>query len=861
MYGRRCKFGRKLKFKFALPSNWGKYLFFAVLGGVAFLILVFFWFSRDLPDPNKIQRKSGFSTTIYDRSGSVDLYDVFVDEKRKFTPLSEMSDYLKQATVAVEDKDFYEHSGFDPLAFLRIMKNVVTKQRVIGGSTLTQQLVKTVLLTNERSINRKIREFVLAVRIERQYSKDEILQMYLNEVPYGGNTWGVEAAAKTYFGKDPKDLSLTESVILAGMPQAPSRYSPYGSNPLAYVNRAKDVARRMREDGYITTDQEKEVVESLTSVSFKKQGKNIKAAHFVMYVREKLEQMYGPELVEGGGLKVTTTLDWEKHEEAEKIVKEEIDKVYSSLAISNGAVVVINPKNGEILSMVGSKDFFDENVDGEVNVTTRLRQPGSAIKPLVYAVALSKGYTPASVLMDVVTQFPGKDERTPYEPKNYDGKERGLLHLREALASSINIPAVKLVALVGVKSVLEQGYKMGFSSLEPTRDNLSRLGLSMALGGGEVKLLEMATAYSAFANSGKKVEPVSILKVEDRNGKVIYEHKQVKPEQVLDEKIAFLISSMLSDNNARLLTFGPNSYLNLGSRAVAVKTGTTNDLRDNWTVGWSSDLIVGVWVGNNDNSPMKNVASGVSGAAPIWRRVMLSFLSKYPDKPFDVPGGVVQVEVDRVSGFPAHDGFPTYREWVIEGTLPAGEDPIHKYIKVCKGQTDKLATEVMIAQGEYEKREVIEIKEKDPLTDKNLWQIAIDRYLAGLNNPIYQIPTQYCDQSNAVVVRIISPGNESRVDGEEVTIRFEVASGRVLRWADLYLDGVKEQRFTSKPYQKVFRLSKGNYKIKIVAQNEDGVEGSSEIEFSVGQDYIKMTPTPTPTINITGTPVATSSAN
>jgi 1A family penicillin-binding protein len=859
MYGRRFRLRKRLKIR--LPANWGKWLFIALIGGVVLMVAIFFWFSRDLPDPNTVQRKSGYSTSIYDRTGEVDLYDVYVDENRKFTPLSEIPDYLKQATVAIEDKDFYKHSGFDPLAFLRIFKNMVTRQRVIGGSTLTQQLVKNVLLTNERSVSRKIREFVLAIRIERQFTKDEILQMYLNEAPYGGNTLGVEAAAKTYFGKEPKDLSLVESVVLAGMPQSPSRFSPYGSNPLAYVSRAKDVVRRMREDGYLSVDQEKEVVENLTSVSFMKQGKNIKAPHFVMYVKEKLEEMYGPELVEQGGLKVTTTLDWERQEEAEKIVMEEIDKVAEKLLISNGATVVVDPKNGEILSMVGSKDFFDENIDGEVNVVTRLRQPGSSIKPLVYAVALGKGYTPASVLMDSVTQFPGKDEQTPYEPQNYDGKEHGLLHLREALASSINVPAVKLVALVGVKSVLEQGYKMGLTSLEPTKENLSRLGLSMALGGGEIKLLEMTTAYSAFANGGQKVNPVAILKVEDKNGKVIFEYKQTKQEKVLDEKVAFLITSMLSDNNARLLTFGPNSYLNLGSRAVAVKTGTTNDLRDNWTVGWSRDVMVGVWVGNNDNSQMKNVASGVSGAAPIWRRIMLSFLTKYPDKPFDVPGGVVQVEVDKVSGYPAHDGFTSYKEWIIEGTLPTGDDPIHKKIKVCKGQTDRLATEVRIAEGDYETREIIEIKEKDPLTDKSLWQAAIDRYLATMTDSIYKIPREYCDQSNGVVVTIVSPGNESRVDGEEVTIKFELASGKTIRWADLYLDGNMEQRFTSKPYQKIYRLSKGNHKVKIVAQNEDGVEGSREVEFGIGQDFLKATPTPMVTPSLSATPVASSSGN
>jgi membrane peptidoglycan carboxypeptidase len=452
-------------------------------------------------------------------------------------------------------------------------------------------MVKNVLLTNERSLSRKIREFVLAIRIERRFTKDEILQMYLNEAPYGGTAWGVAAAAEIYFGKEPKDLTLTESVILAGMPQAPSKYSPYGSDPLAYVARASAVARRMREDGYIDKDQEKEVVDSLTKVEFRKPGVSIKAPHFVMYVRSQLEEMFGSNLVETGGLKVVTSLDWDLQEEAEKIVAEEVKKV-SNLHVSNGASVIMNTHTGEILSMVGSRGFFDDDIDGEVNVVTRLRQPGSSIKPLVYATALQKGFTPASVLMDVVTEFPGKDENTPYIPKNYDGKEHGLLHLREALASSINIPAVKLLALVGVNNVLEQAYKMGFVSLKPTVENQARLGLSMALGGGEVRLLDLARGYSVFANEGTKIEPVSILKVEDRKGKTLYEHKDVKGEQVLSPQVAFLIDSILSDNNARLLTFGPNSYLNLVERSIAVKTGTTNDMRVLSTLGWGSDVGV-----------------------------------------------------------------------------------------------------------------------------------------------------------------------------------------------------------------------------------------------------------------------------
>jgi 1A family penicillin-binding protein len=838
--------------------NWGKWLFVSVLGGFLLMVAIFAWFSRDLPDPNGIARKDGFSTVLLDRTGSEELYNVFVDENRKFVPISDVPDYLKQATVAIEDKDFYKHNGFDLLGTLRGLSRLFTRGRAQGGSTLTQQMVKNVLLTDERSVVRKIKEFVLAVRIEKRFSKDEILQIYLNEAPYGGTAWGVEAAAQTYFGKDTKDLDLVECVILAGMPQAPSRYSPYGSNPLSYVQRATDVARRMKEDGYINEDQEKDVVGRLTTVQFKKSGSAIKAPHFVFYVKDQLEEMFGLDLVENGGLKVTTTLDWDLQQEAQDVVAEEIAKVDESLHITNGASVIMDTNNGEILSMVGSRDFFDENIDGEVNVTTRLRQPGSSIKPLVYAVALMKGFTPASVIMDVETEFPGKDENTPYKPKNYDGKEHGLLHLREALASSINIPAVKLLALLGIKDVLAQGYEMGIGSLEPTSENLSRLGLSMALGGGEIKLLNMTEAYSSFANGGMDVDPVSITKVEDRNGHVLYEHKPIEPRKVIDEKVAFLISSMLSDNNARLLTFGANSYLKLQEGAVAVKTGTTNSLKDNWTIGWTNDRIVGVWVGNNDNSSMKDVASGVSGASPIWRRQMLAVLDKTPAVVFEAPSGVEKVDVDRVSGYPAHDDFPSYKEWVIKGSLPLEEDPIHRNIEVCKGEPSKLASAGQIAAGNFDKREAIIIRESDPLTDKNLWQKGIDLWISKQTDDKYKLPNETCGDNTGVHVEIVTPKDRSRVDGNNIEVRFEVFSDKEIEWVDLYLDGNKEKRFEEKPYVKTFDgLSDGIHKIRVVGHNKDGVEGDRIHEFGVNVEWAEPTATQTPTPTATPSPNST----
>lgn len=826
--------------------NLGKILFFSLLGGFLLVLVLFAWYSRGLPDPAKVQRKSGFSTEILDRTGSTVLYDVYTDQDRKFTPLSAVPEYLKKATIAIEDKDFYQHQGFDPMAALRIVKNVITRQRLIGGSTLTQQLVKMLLLTNERKLSRKIREFVLAVRIEKTFTKDEILQMYLNEAPYGGTAVGVASAARVYFGKEPMELTLTESILLAGLPQSPSRYSPYSSNPKAYLPRAKEVSRRLREDGVITKEMEESVNTELENMLFKGIGETkIKAPHFVMYVKQLLEEKYGAAVLETGGLKVTTSLDWELQKVAEQSVKEEIEKVTSSLNIKNGSSVVLDTNTGEILSMVGSKDFFDKTIDGEVNVSTRLRQPGSSIKPLVYAVAFGKGYSPASVLADVWTEFPGKDDKTPYAPKNYDGKEHGLLHLRESLGSSINIPAVKLTALVGVENVLSQGFKMGLNSLEPTRETISRVGLSMALGGAEVKLLELVSAYSAFANGGYKNVPVAILKIEDSSGKVIYENKQVKQEKVIDPKVAFLINSVLSDNKARLLTFGENSYLNMGNKEIAVKTGTTNDLRDNWTIGWNRNYIVGVWVGNNNNEKMKNVASGVSGAAPIWRRQILEVIKSKPDAKFDQPAGLVKKDVDKVSGYPAHDGYSSYSDWFVDGFVPTATDPIHTKIKLCKNDPSKIADSVSISQGNYDEREAIIIKEKDPLTNKDLWQKGIDEWVAKQTDQIYKIPTEVCGATAEIDIQIVSPKDKSRIDGDTVSVKYTVASTKSIVETRIYLDGVLELSSGSDlAVSKDIKVNTGKHTLKVVAKNNEGKEESKTHEFSLNMDFAAPTASP-----------------
>ncbi len=814
-----------------------KIIFFGLIIGTVLTIGVFAWFARDLPDPNTIKRQDGFTTQILDRTGQVVLYNVYQDQNRRFTSINEVPDYLKKAVVAVEDKDFYKHQGFDPLAALRIVKNLIVKHRLIGGSTLTQQLVKNVLLNNERRISRKIKELVLAIEIERRFTKDEILQMYLNEAPYGGTAWGIAAAAQTYFGKKPSDLSLTEAVILAGMPQSPSHYSPYGKSPLAFVQRSTDVARRMREDGYITADQEKDIVSNLTTVKFQPAGGTFKAPHFVMYVKDQLENTYGEALVERGGLKVTTTLDWNLQQQAEKIVGEEIDKVAGPLHITNGASIILDTNSGDILSMVGSRNFFDNAQDGQFNVVLGNRQPGSSIKPVTYATAFAKGFWPGRVIADTITEFPSGDPKKPYIPLDYDNKEHGLVHLRDALGSSLNIPAVKLLSLVGLKDMLEMAHKMGFTTLEPTADNMRKFGLSVTLGGGEVRPLDLVSAYSAFANGGYKIQPVSILKIEDNKGNVLFERQDAGKQQILDSKVAFLINNILSDNKARLLTFGPNSLLNFTGRSIAVKTGTTNDRRDNWAVGWTKKAIVGVWVGNNDYTPMKQVASGVSGASPIWRREMLEVVNKQKDEPFDQPSGISPVDLDNVSGYPAHDNLPSYKEWVIDGTLPTEEDPIHIMLPVCSTDPAKKATQVQVAQGNFSKAEFIIVAESDPLTPNNLWQKGIDTWLAKVDDKRFHPPTVYCSDTTGVHVEIRSPLDRSRVNSNDINIRAEVFSDQPIQWADLYLDGNKELRWDNPPFEHTYHLDNGQHTVRVVAHNAAGVESDRISQFGVNQDW------------------------
>ena len=851
---RRSSFGNRRLSRAKLASRLAIFGFVGIVALILFGGILFAWYAKDLPRPDKVVRREGFATKIYDRNEEL-LYDVFVDQRRTPVSFDQVPEHLKNATVAIEDKNFYKHKGFDPTGVFRAVWNIIAHRKLQGGSTLTQQLVKNVLLTPQRTLARKFKEFILAIQIENKYSKDEILQMYLNESPYGGTAWGVQVAAETYFNKDVSELNLVESAILAGLPQRPSVYSPFGDEPKAYIGRTEAVLRRMREDDYITKDQEKEAKKQLEEIEFATEGINFRAPHFVMYVKKQLEERYGQGLVEQGGLRVYTTLDLKLQEKAQEAVSEEIQKV-EYLHITNGAAIVIDPQTGEILAMVGSKNYHDPDYDGKVNVTLSLRQPGSAIKPVTYVTAFKKGYTPASLLMDTPTTFPiiGQPD---YKPVNYDGKFHGPLQVRFSLGNSINVPAVKMLAKVGLKEVLATAYEMGLSTLQPSAENLKRLGLSVTLGGGEIRLLEMATAYSAFANTGLKVQPVAILKVTDKDGKVLDEYKPLPGKRVITPEQAFLISHILSDNNARLITFGERSALVIAGRTVAVKTGTTNDKRDNWTIGWTPQAVVGVWVGNNDNTEMKQVASGVSGAAPIWRRIIQEALSGKPALGFSVPDGIITAEVDLVSGYRTHDGFPSRTEYFIKGTEPAGEDPVHAKLKLCQGQ-DKLATTARVARGDYEEKEYFVFKDEDPVSTDgvNRWQAGIDQWLSGQTDSRYHPPTEYCGDQEEMVVIIQEPGNETEIDrNDDIMVQGRVVAANKIVKIEIFINGEFKDSIENKSrFEKEFFLEDGTYTIKVKAEDEKGKQAEAEVKIGINLPW-DWQPSPTPTLTPTPTPL------
>lgn len=645
---------------------------FAKIALLIFILIIsfFIWIFWKLPLPNQIDQQEVVSTKIFDRNDKL-IYEIFADVKRTPVEIESLPAYVTQATISIEDKDFYEHYGFSVTGMSRAAYKTLTGQRLEGGSTLTQQLIKNTLLTPERTIRRKVRELTLALMVEAGFSKDDILEMYLNQIPYGGTAYGIEAASELYFNKQAKDLTLAEASLLAGLPQAPSRFSPFGSQPENAKGRQASVLRRMVEDDYITQNQADMAYEEPLNFA---EPEAPQAPHFALWVKEQLAEKYGDAVVEKGGLRVKTTLDLELQQFAQETVAEEVEKL-SNRNVGNGAAFVTKPDTGEILAMVGSKDYFATDEDGKVNIIFAKRQPGSSIKPLNYALGIqSKRFTASTAFADVPTCFnvPGQSQ---YCPVNYDGQFHGAVQTRFALGNSYNIPAVRALATNGLEEFVSFANKIGISTFQDP----DQYGLSITLGGGEVRPYDMAVAFGTLANGGERVAPIAFLEIADWQGKVLFERDLEVDESIeaMDSEAAYIVSHIMLDNNARTQAFGPTSFLNVsGHPEVSVKTGTTNDLRDNWTVGFTSDAVVVTWVGNNDNSPMSGAISGVSGASPIWNRIMKEVLDRYeqeshawPIQPTGVVGATVCANTGMLPG-PDTQGCPTRFEYFYSDNIP-----------------------------------------------------------------------------------------------------------------------------------------------------------------------------------------------
>lgn len=845
---RYADYSQKRSLKFIRGLS--KFMLWSFLAGVVLVVGVIIYFFTQIPSPEDLQsRFVAKSTKIYDRNGEL-LYDIFQEQNRTPIALKDVPEVVKQATIAIEDKDFYKHGGFDVWGILRSFYRLIINRRIEGGgSTLTQQLVKNALLTSDQSLVRKIKELILAIQVERAYEKDQILEMYLNEIPYGGTAYGIESAANLYFGKKASELNLGEASLLAGLPQSPSRYSPYGSQPELARVRQEEVLRRMVEDGYIKEEQAEQAKNQELTYRTSTNQIGFKAPHFVLYVKQKLEEQYDTKTVEQGGLKVITSLDYKLQEQVEKILRDETDKLKNS-DVGNAAAVVMDPKTGEILSMAGSKDYFapsepegcsegkDCVFEGNVNVATRERQPGSATKPITYAAGMLKGYPASAVIMDVKTEFPGGAGQPSYNPVNYDGQFHGPTQVRYALGNSYNIPAVKMTALVGVKNNLDLGYRMGLTTWEPTEANVSNVGLSLSLGGREVRLLDLTSAYGVLANGGRRQEPISILKVDDADGKELYSYKPNDGVSVLEEGVAYIISNILADNGARTAAFGSNSVLNVPGKTVSVKTGTTDEKRDNWALGYTPSIVTGVWVGNNDNRVMDpRIASGVTGASPIWQKIMIAALRDKPNEQMTRPESVVEMEIDGLMGGQVREGSPKRKEFYTKDTAPTAVSSAYQRLKVCKVNPHRQAND-----GEdLEEKDVILLSEADP-TGSGKWQGGINTWVLTAANPLFVgtdkgcsgIPGFSTGGDTGGVISIVNIPNGSNVPKVfDILARANSPAGvKKVTWS---VDGATKSTQTAEPYayHVEFPNGGGSHSITVELEDNNGAKHSSSVTVNV----------------------------
>jgi len=836
---------------------------------VASILGVFAYFLKDLPNPDKItDRQVIESTKIYDRTGTIVLYDIHGEEKRTVISFTEIPDSVKKATLAVEDANFYRHFGLDFKGIFRALLADIKGQSLSqGGSTITQQFIKSSFLGSEKTFTRKIKEAILSIEFEAKYPKDKILEAYLNQIPYGSNAYGIEAAAQTFFNKPTKDLTLAEAALLASLPQAPSYYSPYGSHLSELKDRQAYILNRMAELGYITKEEsQKAANERLTPAPA---NTNIKAPHFVMYIKEYLEAKYGQDYVETAGLKVYTTLDWQLQQLAEQTILDGVLNNIKKYKANNAALVATDPKTGQILAMAGSKSYFLDSLpegcapgknclfEPNFNVAISNRQPGSSFKPFVYAAAIKKGFTPETVLFDLPTEFnpacpasAGYDSfegQKCYNPQNYDGRFRGPTTLQESLAQSLNVPSVKVLYLAGINDTINLAQDMGISTLKDRQ----RYGLALVLGGGEVKLLDMVSAYGTFANDGIYQKTTPILKIEDSGGQII-EEWQNKPTEALKPEVARSISAILSNNSLRTPVFGSRSPLYLNSRPAAVKTGTTQEYRDAWTIGYTPSLSVGVWTGNNDNTPMAKEGAGLYAAAPLWNTFMRKAYeikskktnNQIPSSQNDTSPFGQPLEIEPATqNLPAFvlsaqiEQFPNPPEFQTDKPVLNGDEFSLKTYKI-DSLSGKLATSLtppeLIKDVQYKQTHcLLYYVDKNnpqgaypanPADDPQFfnWEAPVIEW-AKRQNIFSQSPINENDDihtaENQPQIRIINPENNSLINNRWVSIKTQVSAPLEVKQVDFFFDDKFIATGPTEPYEMAYNLPKdtalGEHTIKV----------------------------------------------
>ncbi|MBW6440701.1 PBP1A family penicillin-binding protein [Patescibacteria group bacterium] len=818
-----------------------------LLIGVIGLIGIFLYFSKDIPDPDKIaNRNVAESTKIYDRTGDILLYEIHGEEKRTVVKLNQISTYVLNATMATEDQDFYKHHGVDFRGIARaIYRNVISGEKLQGGSTITQQLIKNSILTSERTFTRKIKEIILAVETEQKFSKDEIMEMYLNQIPYGSNAYGIEAAARTFFDKSAKDLDISEAVLLAGLPKATTYYSPYGAHPEALEYRYHDIIGQMLSEGYISQEQADEAWQVDILKKIKPFREDIKAPHFVMYVRQQIVDEFGEERVERGGLNVYTTLNYDMQLIAEDAVKIGVEKNIINHNAKNAALVAIDPHTGQVLSMVGSKNYFSIEEDGNVNVAISNRQPGSSFKPFVYATAFKKGYTPDTILFDVETNF-GKDgSGKEYIPQNYNFKFSGPVTIRQALARSLNIPAVKALYLAGIDDSVQMAHNLGITTL----NNPDNYGLSLVLGTGEVKLIDMVASYGVFANEGKRNISETILKIEDSSGEIIKQYEKNEKE-VLDLEVARNINNILSDNVARTPTFGAKNMLYLGERPVAAKTGTTSDYKDGWTVGYTPSLVAGVWAGNNKGEKMKQ-GGGITVAAPIWNDFMSRVLALDPIEKFVAPEKIktdkavlngeykneVIVKIDKACGDKLASEL-TPESQIIEKIYIEAHNILH-YVNKDNPQGESPKDFTLDSSYQYWEQAVLDWAEKNAREkNENENHEVIDLENDNSDeieqkNISVNPPTEICsvrEDDKMPILKITSPQEDQIIKNNKLAIKAEAFTVFGLKQIDIHFDGNLVGVGKYSPYEVAYNIPAGtkeglhNVSIKVYDQIENSVQ-------------------------------------